>query len=93
VVGIASEGWYITSRRDTERWDAGTRRPPAGAHGYDPRLRSMHGLFIASGSRLTAGRAVPPFENIHIYDLMCALLEITPAPNDGDRRVIGNVLR
>jgi predicted AlkP superfamily pyrophosphatase or phosphodiesterase len=93
IVGIASEGWYITSRNDTERWDAGTRRRPAGAHGYDPRLKSMHGLFVASGSRLARGLVVPPFENIHIYDLMCALLEIAPAPNDGDRHKIGNVLR
>jgi ectonucleotide pyrophosphatase/phosphodiesterase family protein 7 len=53
----------------------------------------MHGLFIASGSRLVSGVVVPPFENVHVYDLMCALLEIAPAPNDGDRRVIGNVLR
>jgi predicted AlkP superfamily pyrophosphatase or phosphodiesterase len=93
VVGIAAEGWFITSRRDVERWKAGTRRPPAGAHGYDPRLRSMHGLFVASGPRLARGTVVPPFENIHIYDLMCALLEIAPAPNDGDRWKIGDVLR
>jgi hypothetical protein len=36
---------------------------------------------------------VPPFENIHLYDLMCALLDITPALNDGDTTVTRGLLR
>ena len=93
VVGIADEGWFVTSKNELGRWQTPGRHAPGGTHGYDPRLRSMHGLFIASGPRLARGVVVPRFENIHIYDLMCALLEITPAPNDGDRRKIGDVLR
>jgi len=26
---------------------------------------------------------VPPFQNIHIYDLVAHILGLTPAPNDG----------
>ena len=92
VVGIADEGWNITSAREVNRWDSHERRPPGGTHGYDARAKSMQGLFIAAGPRLKSGMVVPPFENIHIYDLMCALLGVTPAKNDGNPAVTRDML-
>jgi predicted AlkP superfamily pyrophosphatase or phosphodiesterase len=92
VVGIADEGWNITSRRDVQRWGH-DRQAPGGTHGYDARLKSMQGLFIANGPRFKAGLVVPPFENIHVYDLMCALLGVAPAGNDGDPAVTRDMLR
>ena len=44
----------------------------------------MHGLFIAAGPRIRRGIVIPAFENIHLYVLMCDLLGLTPAANDGD---------
>ena len=35
VVGIAKEGWYITSRRNVRRWGEPGRHAPGGEHGYD----------------------------------------------------------
>lgn len=87
VVGIADEGWFIASRAQQARWAAGHGHPPGGTHGYDPRRRSMHGLFIAAGPGLARGLVVPPFENIHVYELLCAILGVRPAPNDGDPSV------
>jgi predicted AlkP superfamily pyrophosphatase or phosphodiesterase len=81
IIGLADDGWTITSRaRDVERALAAER----GDHGYDPFYRSMLGLFIASGPLFRRGAVVPAFENIHIYDLMCQALALTPAQNDGD---------
>ncbi len=93
VIGIADEGWYITSNREVERWDQLDRDAPGGAHGYDARARSMHGLFVASGPRFRNGVVVKPFENVHIYELMCAVLGLTPAKNDGDPAVTRDMLR
>ena len=93
IVGIADEGWHIASTRDTERWRIGNGHAPGGNHGYDPQLQSMHGLFIASGPRLQRGVRAPAFENIHIYELMCALLGVTPATNDGDPSVTRGMVR
>ncbi len=93
VVGIADEGWYITSKREVERWGQGDRRAPAGTHGYDARARSMHGLFVAAGPRIKSGVVVKPFENIHVYDFLSALMGITPAKNDGDPAVTRDMLR
>jgi hypothetical protein len=32
-------------------------------------------------------------ENVHIYNLLCAALGLTPAPNDGDDRLVRTMLR
>ena len=93
VVGIADEGWFITSKREMARWGSEGCHAPGGIHGYDPWAASMHGLFIVIGPRLQRGMAVVPFENIHVYDLMCALLGIEPAQNDGDPTVTRSMLR
>lgn len=92
VIGIADEGWAIVGRRDAERWKEGGPGG-GGAHGYDPQLKSMHGLFVASGPQVRSGARVPAFENIHIYELLCAMLRITPSANDGDAAVTRPMLR
>lgn len=93
IVGIADDGWYITSRADVDDWAGNDRQWPGGTHGYDARSRSMHGLFIATGPRLRRGLVFKPFENIHLYNLMCAVIGITPSQNDGDPAVIRDMLR
>ena len=93
VVGLADEGWYITSQREVDRWGQPGRRAPGGTHGYDARAKSMQGVFVASGPRIKTGVTVPPFENIHVYEFMCAVLGLTPAKNDGDPLVTRDMLR
>jgi predicted AlkP superfamily pyrophosphatase or phosphodiesterase len=92
ILGLLDDGWRVTSR---PRWDrdraAGTVNE--GDHGYDPGFKSMHGLFVAAGRRLRQGLVVPAFENVHVYELLCALLELTPRPNDGDPGVTRSFLR
>lgn len=93
IIGIADDGWHITSRTEVSRWTAPGRASPGGTHGYDANTQSMQGLFIAAGPRLRRGLAVKPFENIHLYNLMCAMLGVEPSPNDGDPAVIRDMLR
>lgn len=82
VVAVAADGWTIVTRSVVS-----ALRHEAGAHGYDPANRSMHGLFIAAGPALREGVVVPAFEAVHVYELLCRLLGITPAANDGDPMV------
>ena len=93
VVGIAKEGWFITSKRDVDRWEEPDRHAPGGTHGYDARAQSMQGLFIANGPRIRSALRFKPFENIHVYDFMCAVLGLQPAKNDGDPAVTRDMLR
>ncbi len=86
IVAIADEGWTITSRG----------RPPAtdlGNHGYDHELPSMGGILIATGPAFQAGIRVPAFQNVHLYELMAHLLDLTPAPNDGRLDSVRALLR
>lgn len=92
VIGIAADGWHATTRRRLAR-DKSERGMPRGDHGYDPRNRSMHGLFIASGPAFKSSLTVPAFENIHIYELLCRVLRLRPAANDGDPTVTTSFLR
>lgn len=88
VIGIADDGWHPT----TKDWLA-RREFPGGNHGYEPRHRSMHGLFVASGPQFRSGLVVPPFENTHVYELLCRVLGVRPASNDGDPAVTASFLR
>ena len=88
IIGIPDDGWAVVS---SER--LAERELSAGAHGYDPADRSMGALFVAAGPTLRRGLVVKPFENIHIYDLLCAVLKLAPAPNDGDPAVTRAFLR
>lgn len=91
IVALAAEGWEITSHA---RWanDLDRHRKRGGAHGYDPALASMRGLFVAAGPRVRGGVVAPEFQNIDIYDFLCAVLELKPAPNDGNAGVTDGFL-
>jgi hypothetical protein len=92
IVGLADDGWTITSRaRHLLGSAAGLGE--GGAHGYDPRHKSMHGLFLAAGPGVREGMVVPPFENVHVYNFLCELLGLTPAANDGDPEVTRRFLK
>lgn len=92
IIGIAREGWTIASKQNVDRWHSHERRPPGGEHGFAATASSMQGLFIANGPRLRKGLRVKPFENIHVYDFMCAILGLAPEKNDGDPAVTRDML-
>ena len=92
LIGIADEGWHPTTKAWLAR-EKTTGELLGGNHGYEPKYRSMHGLFVATGPRFKSGVVVPAFDNIHIYELLCGLLGISPAANDGDRTVTASFLR
>lgn len=87
---LPEEGWQAVTRAAHERLLAKYREQGylRGDHGYDPTLVSMHGLLVAQGPDIRRGVTVPRTENIHVYPLLCALLGVTPAPNDGDDRLV-----
>ena len=82
IVGLASDGWAITTRARFEPVKA-DRRQSGGDHGYSGDNRSMHALFVAAGPTLRQGLTVAPFDNIHVYEFLCGILGLKAAPNDG----------
>jgi predicted AlkP superfamily pyrophosphatase or phosphodiesterase len=88
---VPEEGWHIQTRAMSR---VPTMHDQKGDHGFDPKYRSMHGILIADGpSFKTGGEVIGPVPNIDIYNLMCAALHLTPAPNDGDDRLARAFLR
>lgn len=75
----------IKKRRD---WDGSK-----GAHGYDNKHKEMRAFFAARGPAFKRSSIVKPFRNVDVYELMCKVLGITPAKNDGDLNRSRSVLR
>ena len=90
IVLVADDGWIITSRGDQSYW---RRREKGGNHGYDNEAPSMRAIFIARGPAFESGKIVEPFGNVHIYNLLCSLLQIVPSPNDGDMNVAKSLMK
>ena len=79
LVTVADEGWTMTTHASAQR----NGLPKGGTHGYDNFLPSMGALFVAAGPDFREGVVVPPFQNIHVYDLLASIIGVKPAANDG----------
>ncbi len=94
VVCSSDEGWAMTSRERFERAkNSDDFDKIRGAHGYDNKYESMRATFIAHGPAFKKGYVAEPFENIHVYELMCKILGLKPANNDGDLDRVRGMLK
>jgi len=80
LLGVVDEGWTVGTPEQLaqalERWSYGQ-------HGFDNAAPSMRAIFLARGPHFRRGLVAPPFANVHLYELMCQVLDLTPAANDG----------
>ena len=85
VILLPAEGVLVVFRRNPS--------PPAGLHGWDPALPSMHGVFLVRGPGIEGGQQIPAFEAIHIYPFLAKVLGLTPNPQiDGNLHVLESIL-
>jgi alkaline phosphatase D len=86
VVLIADPGWV-----------AGLRPKPSGYnrgdHGYDWKFRDVHSIFYAEGPAFRKGFAVDTLYNVDVYNIISEILNLTTAPNDGDRERVSPLFR
>jgi Uncharacterized proteins of the AP superfamily len=94
IVCSGDEGRFLTSR---ERYDGQLKKGgidlPRGGHGYDNDLVSMRAMFVGHGSAFKRFYLAEPFPNVDVYELMCNILRIEPAKNDGNFERVRNMLR
>uniref|UniRef100_A0A673NG35 Ectonucleotide pyrophosphatase/phosphodiesterase family member 1-like n=1 Tax=Sinocyclocheilus rhinocerous TaxID=307959 RepID=A0A673NG35_9TELE len=64
-----------------------------GFHGSDNVFKNMQAIFIGYGPGINSKMTVPPFENIEVYNLLCDLLDIPPAPNNGTHGSLNHLLK
>jgi len=90
ILGVLSESWAATDRayypNIVDRLNEGA------THGYLPGLSSQHGIFLAHGPAFKSGTTLPAVKNVDIYELMCHILDLTPAPNDGSLDPFSSIL-
>lgn len=89
VVLICDEHWNIESKTG---WPARRANYPRGTHGWDPALPSMGALFVASGPAFQSGKVIEEAQNLDVYNLLCAILGIAPAENEGDNDLVREAL-
>ena len=64
-----------------------------GAHGYDNYNPDLYSIFYAAGPAFKKNYRLKELNNVDVYNLVCRILNITPAPNDGNPEVVGKILR
>ncbi|KAJ8394659.1 hypothetical protein AAFF_G00044620 [Aldrovandia affinis] len=87
VTVLVNALWLFASYEDSLSYCSG------GTHGYDNDFHSMQALFLSFGPKFLYKTEVEPFSNIELYNLMCDILEITPAPNNGSHGSMNHLLR
>ncbi|MEM7282737.1 MAG: ectonucleotide pyrophosphatase/phosphodiesterase [Pseudomonadota bacterium] len=87
-VVVADEGWTMYNA-----CKIGVPKINPGDHGYDNALLSMRGLFVASGPSFKNKVNIPAVNAVDIYELLCHLLSIKPAKNDGSLSAFSKALR
>lgn len=88
IIMIADVGYAITQRDFFEE-----RGVPAGAHGFDYQSPEMRTIFIAKGPAFRSAEVVKPFQSVNIYELLCKILGLSPAENDGNLHAVEHLLK
>lgn len=90
-------GYYLADDRGMSRYQNNSARFKTeifGEHGFSPRNQEMWGIFYAKGPQIKSGIEIEPFQNIHIYPLLCHLLGLPiPEEIDGKKEVLAPVLK
>ena len=86
---LADSGWMMYTEKDITPEGLTV----SGMHGYNPDNISMHGIFYAYGPSFKTNFNLESFELIHIYPLICNILDIEPYNDiDGDINILKEIL-
>jgi predicted AlkP superfamily pyrophosphatase or phosphodiesterase len=86
IVVVADSSWSIGTRPD----GSGIR---GGAHGYDNANSDMYSIFYATGPAFKKNYMFNQLNNVDVYNLVCKILKLEPAHNDGDLSHIKGMLK
>ncbi|KAL0962325.1 hypothetical protein UPYG_G00338650 [Umbra pygmaea] len=84
--------WHISRKVPENRRNSG-KCGFFGDHGFDNKITSMQTIFLGYGPSFMFKTKVPEFENIELYNVMCDLLGLTPAPNNGTHGSLNDMLK
>lgn len=64
-----------------------------GNHGFSQEHMDMAGFFVGRGPAFRRGYERDGFDNVHLYPLICHIMDIKPKPNNGSIEKVGDMLR
>ncbi len=82
---VADSAYSILRKESNRGYSKGT-------HGFDISNKNMNAIFYAYGPAFKKGYHHPEFKNVSVYPLMCQILSLIPAPNDGDFQEVKEML-
>ena len=85
ILIVADDQWTISKNL--------SKLEVRGNHGYSNKYPDMHPFFLAQGPAFKNNFISEPFENVHIYPLMCYILGIEPSPNNGSLQAVKQLLK
>jgi ectonucleotide pyrophosphatase/phosphodiesterase family member 5 len=83
---VADSSWSIWPSREKQVFEGG-------AHGYDNQNTDMHAIFYATGPAFKKGMISEPINNVDLYPLVCKILNLVPAKNDGSLQNVLPILQ
>jgi predicted AlkP superfamily pyrophosphatase or phosphodiesterase len=91
---VPQSGWRLMQKHKHQEWrEKPGRGLVTGSHGYDNNSPEMQAIFIGHGPVFRTGSQIPAFANIELYNLMCRILGIKAAANDGDPAWVDTVFK
>ncbi|KAK6489736.1 ectonucleotide pyrophosphatase/phosphodiesterase family member 3-like [Huso huso] len=85
--------FYMESQWQAAQKPGDLKYCTGGFHGSDNIFKNMEAIFIGHGPGIKSHNKVEPFENIEVYNLLCDLLNVTPAPNNGTHGSLNHILK
>ncbi|XP_044150312.1 ectonucleotide pyrophosphatase/phosphodiesterase family member 2 isoform X1 [Bufo gargarizans] len=89
---LVDRTWHV-AKKQVDVYKKAGKCSFQGDHGYDNKINSMQTVFVGHGPSFKYKSKVPPFENIELYNVMCDLLGLKPAPNNGTHGSLNHLLR
>jgi alkaline phosphatase D len=86
IVVAADSSWSLGMRPNATSIRGGT-------HGYDNADSDMFAIFYAAGPAFKKNYRFHELNNTDIYGLICRILDIKPAPNDGNPEIMDHILK
>ncbi|XP_013401538.1 ectonucleotide pyrophosphatase/phosphodiesterase family member 7 [Lingula anatina] len=85
IIAMTEDPWEIFTVFDGTKLEAG-------GHGFDNDDVNMRTIFLAEGPSFKKNLIVDPFESVQLYELMCHVIGLNPAPNNGSLEVLRSML-
>lgn len=86
IVVIPDIGTYLHFRPQSRSFTGAT-------HGYDNYAPEMEAIFYAAGPSFKKKAEVPTMANVNLYLIIAKLLNLQPAPNDGEIEVVKQLFK